>query len=89
MSNVRKLMCHAEFTCVQCRKPFTSMAVVEIAFAQSNGALIPRGDAVKCGPDKCADCMDAERERENAEYYRQQLIHRKQKQWAGKLVHHG
>lgn len=74
MSNVRQVMCHAEFVCSRCLKSYTSMALAPVVMDRI------AGDAVRVGDDTCNDCRAIERNAENEAYKRA----RKQRDWVRK-----
>lgn len=78
MSNVRKIMCHAEFACARCGKPYLCMAVAP----WKDGAGVT-GDAERCGRDICNDCDQADRESERKAYN----LDRQRRAWARRHAH--
>jgi hypothetical protein len=63
MSNVRKILCHAEFPCPKCGEPFLSMAL-----APWDPIRNVMGDAELIGQDECGECRDVERKAERDAY---------------------
>jgi hypothetical protein len=75
MSNVRRILCHAEFTCERCGKPYTCMGLAE--WEDGRGIV---GDARRTGHEICNDCERADRVAEEKERHRSQ----EQRAWARK-----
>jgi hypothetical protein len=63
MSNVKRVMCHAEFTCARCAKPYVCMAI-----APWDDVLKVIGDGERIGREICNDCNAADREAERKAY---------------------
>lgn len=73
MSNVRKIVCHAEFNCTRCGLPYTCMALAP--WDDQHGVM---GDGKRSGRDICNDCDQSEREVEREAYNKS----RRQRAWA-------
>lgn len=72
MSNVRKILCHAEFFCGRCGKPYLCMGLAD--WLDEKGVV---ADAVRLDRDICNDCDGADRKAEREAYN----LSRKQAAW--------
>ncbi len=63
MSNVKRIICHAEFPCARCGKPYLCMSI-----APWDDVAKVIGDGERIGKYICNDCDKADRDAERDEY---------------------
>ena len=73
MTNVRIIMCHAEFACERCGNLYTTVALAP--WVDGPGVT---GDAERIGREICNDCDRADRDAEREAYNKS----RRQAAWA-------
>jgi hypothetical protein len=72
LTNVRKILCHAEFACRRCSKPYLCMGLAPV-----NNLGQVSGNAERLGHEICNACEAADQEHERREYNRS----RQQRAW--------
>lgn len=79
MSNIRKILCHAEFNCTSCGKPYLCMALAPVDPRLPMLTVI--GDAERTGLDICKECAAAEDAKEHDAWEARMKLRREQKKW--------